>query len=88
MSIDDISNLVNIYAHSNKYTKEFFRDIENELMERDWEFVPVHCVSKLLKGFSYRYLFYSYNKYVIKINKNNILVILVPLWYIIKLQKP
>ncbi|KRX08409.1 hypothetical protein PPERSA_08608 [Pseudocohnilembus persalinus] len=53
MSINEISNLVYLFSHANKQTKQFFRDIENELMERDFEFIPIDCIQKLLKGFSY-----------------------------------
>lgn len=44
MSIKDISNLVYLYSYANKHSPEFFRDIENELMERDFDFVPIDCI--------------------------------------------
>lgn len=44
MSIKDISNLVYFYAYSNKHSPEFFRDIENEIIEREFEYVPIECI--------------------------------------------
>lgn len=39
MSIEEIARTVKLYAHANRSNPTFFREIENELFERDMEYV-------------------------------------------------
>lgn len=53
MSIDEIARTVRLYAHANKSNPEFFRDIENEIFERDLEYIPYKSIGMILEGFSH-----------------------------------
>jgi hypothetical protein len=53
MSIDEIARTVKLYSHANKSNVSFFRDIENELFERDMEYVDYRCIGVILEGFSH-----------------------------------
>ena len=53
MSIDDLAKIVKLYAFENRGDPEFFHAIEQDLLDRDLEYVPVQILGTLLKGFSY-----------------------------------
>ena len=53
MTVDEIANVLHLYAYANRSDNRFFREIETELLSRELEFVPVHLVGKILKAFSY-----------------------------------
>ncbi|EAR90623.2 hypothetical protein TTHERM_00123730 (macronuclear) [Tetrahymena thermophila SB210] len=53
MSIDEIARTVRLYAHANRSNPQFFREIENELFERDMEYVNYRSVGMILEGFSH-----------------------------------
>lgn len=53
MTVEEIADLLYVYAYSNRHNPQFFRDIETEILERDLELVPIHCVGKILQAYSY-----------------------------------
>lgn len=53
MSIEEIARMTKLYAHANRSNPTFFREIENELFERDMEYVPYRSIGMILEGFSH-----------------------------------
>ena len=77
MSVEEIADVLSVYAYVNRHNPQFFRDIETELLDRELELVPVHLVGKILKAYSYTNLgsaiIYQKISKTIKITQNEIL---------------
>lgn len=53
MSIEEIARTAKLYAHANRSNPSFFREIENEIFERDMEYVNYKTIGVLLEAFSH-----------------------------------
>lgn len=53
MSIDEIARTARLYAQANRSNAVFFREIENEIFERDMDYVNYTTIGVLLEAFSH-----------------------------------